>query len=229
MVMLSKKNQFKYVILEKNGITSSPYLHEYTQAYLFWKKTWKTIFNDVGSPEAFLIDDFYRQDLIPAIIFRNQVIACHLSTVFDFKNPVVKEMRYFSIFDGALDWVQRNSAEKVLSIEFLAVHPNWRNQGKGFSFAETLISLAFELMKQKQIGAAVGVTVKAAKVDEMARDLSCAVLSKGVKRGNLICDIMGQTLDNVHPPRSRQVVEFVEYLWSHHENSNRFKHLRKVA
>jgi hypothetical protein len=218
---MRRAEDFKYIVLEKNGIADSPLLPLYEQTFEFWKSTWKPIFEKVGSPQAFMIDDFYRQDLIPLILYKGEIIAANFYTIFDLRNPATREMRYFSIFpEHAMNWVNIHGKNRVMTMEFLCVHPDWRNHGGAFSFAEALISLGFELMKSKEIGAAVGVPVKVTGVQEMAKGLSCNVLAENVKRGNLVCDILCQTVNNVKPHHNPNTHSFISLLWNTHENSN---------
>jgi hypothetical protein len=221
-VSMKLAKDFKYLILEKHNITDSNYLSLYTEVFEFWKATWKPIFEKVGSPQAFMVDDFYRQDLIPVILHKGQIVATNFYTIFNMSNPAASEMRYFSIFPPeAMSWVKKYGKTSVMSMEFLAVHPEWRRQpGSTFSYAEALISLGFELMKHKNFDIAVGVPVKITGVQEMAKNLSCKVLAEGVQRGNLACDILGQDLGNIQPHSDENARTFINYLWLNRESSN---------
>lgn len=212
---------FSYLILEKEGITSSAQLDWYRKSFEMWKSTWKNIFEQVGSPQAYQIDDFFRQDLIALITQGDEIVGAHLYTKFDLQNPAVPEMRYFSIFDErAMAKVRQDGKQGAMSMEFLMVNPKWRNNGAGFSFAEVLIALAFEVMASENLGVALGVAVKAAKVDQLAIGLHCEVIARDAKRGNLVCDIVSQTPARMRPHRNPETQAFITGLWNKRIYSN---------
>jgi hypothetical protein len=218
----------QYKVLDKTSLHSAD-KELYSRAYAFWKQTWQKIFTDVGSPEAFWADDFYRQDYVPVITYDGQITAAHFYTVFDFDHPAVKDHRYFSIFTPfAMKWVEREQPSRVMSMEFLTVHPEWRKKDLGFSMAEVLISLGLKLMKEKDVQVAVGVAVKAAGVEKMAQKLSCQLIAQEVKRGNLVCDIMGQTPSRLKPHPDDKVNALIEDLWAR-KSSFPNQTIRRVA
>lgn len=219
-------NKFKYTILYKDNVLNSNSYGLYCNVYDFWKRTWKTIFENVGSPTAWNADDFLRQDLIPVITYEDQIVATHYYTLFDLRNPSVMDIRYFSIFSNeARKWVFENKFSSVMSMEFLSVSTDWRKKSLGFSFAEVLIALGFKLMLEQQQPAAVGVAVKVAGVDEMAKKLNCSLIDREVKRGNLVCDIMAQTQRGVKDHPDSRVQEIIESLWKNriYSESNQLK------
>lgn len=223
-------NDFQYKILSKYSLSDSEDRSDYEQAYRFWGNTWREIFASVGSPEAFLVDDFYRPDIIPVLKYKNQIVGLICSTIFNTQNPCVFDMRYFSIFNPtALSWVFERQPKSIMSMEFLTVAPEFRKNEMGFSLAEVLILLSFIYLNEQQIDMAVGVAVKVAGVDKLATNLSAHVIGYDVKRGNLVCNLLGQVKEGVslHHP-NKELDLFAQNLWSRRNHSTHINE-RRVA
>ena len=207
-----------YRILNTRSVLGSPDEPLYNQVYDFWKNTWKTIFEKVGSPEAWLADDFYRQDYIPVLTYRDEIVAAHYYTVFDTRDPSLKDLRYFSIFpQSSIDWLDSNQFSKIMSMEFLTVAKNWRKGSGNISFAEVLIALGFNLMIEQNFDASVGVAVKGTGVDLMAQRLNCDLLTEDIKRGNLQCCLVAQTADNVIKHPDFVSAALIKHLWENRQ------------
>lgn len=206
---------FSYKVLSKNYLSRSEDLEDYEKAYRFWHSTWKDVFTSVGSPEALVVDDFYRSDFIPVIKYEGQVVGSSCHTVFNMVNPCLKEMRYFSIFTPeAHEWIAGHSPSLTMSMEFLCVHREYSKKYLGFSLAEVLLQLSFNLMVEKDIDLTLGVAVRAAGVDKLTQNLGGAVIGRDVKRGNLSCDLVANSKNTVlanHPDWN--VDQFIKRMW----------------
>ena len=221
---------FDYTVLDTNSCLDTSFKKLYLEVYGFWKETWKGIFTKVGSPEAWVADDFSRQHYIPVITYKGELVATHYYTVFDLRDPSVVDMRYFSIFpENAKNFVFGGELNKVMSMEFLSVHREWRKKALGFSAAEALISLGFNLLREKNIDAALGVAVKTAGVDKMAEKLSCSVLAENIKRGELVCDLFAREKSNIARHPDREVQDIIDYLWNNRIYSNEKEVKKKIA
>jgi hypothetical protein len=211
--MIFDLKKLKYTILTQESVKDPALYNLYCEAYEFWKKTWKNIFTKVGSPEAWSGDDFFRQDFIPVIMYDGKIIALHCSTVFFLKNPCLKDIKYFSIFSSQInEWMDKNKVQDLMSMEFLSVAKEWRVTRSGLSFAEILIGLGSKIVKLNNIDAAIGVSVKAAKITEKASKLNYSVISNEARRGNLICDVIG-LIPDAHKHPDIQARAMIEYLW----------------
>ncbi len=206
----------RYVFLTGKMSPDSQYFELYKNVYKLWSQTWKKAFTDVGSPEAYSADDFYRQDIIPVIAKGNEPLAAHFYTFFHTENPAAMDHHYFEIFPPSL--IQRLKSQGVrslMSMEYLTVNYHYRRSVVGFSLAEVLVSLGARVMQESEVDGAVGVAVKAAGVDQLASKMNYRLEVDNVQRGSLQCCIMsgitGQNEIGVHP--DPVIGKFIDQLW----------------
>lgn len=211
-----KIKQARYVLLKGKLPPESPQFELYKNVYKLWTETWKKTFGDVGSFEAFSPDEFYRQDIIPVIAYKDEPIAAHFYSLFHLDNPAAMDHHYFEIFSkGSIQELRKSNRKLLMSLEYLTVNPEYRKSQSGVSFAEMLISLGCLVLREIGYDAALGVAVKAAKVDKMAFKLGFDLLDDNACRGNLVCDIVVrylETIDNsLHP--EIDVDRYMKQLW----------------
>ncbi len=206
----------RYVLLPGKISPSSPYFTLYKNVYSLWSNTWKKAFSDVGSPEAYTADDFYRQDIIPVIAMGNEPLAAHFYTFFHTENPAAMDHHYFEIFpEQAIQYLKDNGAQKLMSMEYLTVNYSYRRSIVGFSLAEVLVSLGSRLMFDFNIDASLGVALKVARIDKMGFKMNYEIITEEARRGNLVCSIMAgfKHTKNLGVLPEKDVREFVDQLW----------------
>lgn len=224
---------FEYKILSKYYLNDPENVQDFQEVYQFWKRVWTEMLTKAGCPEALVVDDFYRADIIPVVKYQGKVVGMSCSTVFDLRNPAIRDMKYFSIFpDQAKSWIAHHNPRHVMTIEWLCVDNMFRSSQIGYSLGEVMIQLSYRLMHDLNVDVNTGVTVKIAGVDKLAINLGAEPIGDNVTRGKLDCCIVGITKDKVlkvHP--NPQMDSVIESLWEKRmysfnvENS----HIRKAA
>lgn len=215
-IVRKKLENSRYVVLTGKMSPDSENFELYKNVYKLWKSTWTKAFAAVGSPDSFSPDNFYRQDYIPIIAHNDEPIAAHFYTLFHSENPAAMDHEYFEIFsDTALSILRENDAQKLMSLEYLTVNPAYRKSVIGFSVAEVLSGLCCKFIKEIDCDAGLGVAVKAARIDLMAKNLGFDILDSNAKRGNLVCDIVVKYSRTVATPVHPDPVvnDIVESLW----------------
>lgn len=212
---------FEYKILSKNYLADKTNLQDFREVYQFWTNVWTEMLTKAGCPEALVVDDFYRADIMPVVKYRGQIVGSICSTIFDLRNPCLKDLRYFSIFPNeAKQWISAQRPRYIMTVEWLCVDKRFRSSNLGFSMGEIMIQLSFQMMRDLNIDMVMGVTVKAAGVDKLATNLGGTVIGDNVKRGNLDCCIVAQPMNNVlynHP--DPKMDEMIKSLWERREYS----------
>ena len=219
-------NKMQYVVLPGKFYSDSPFIELQNKVYKFWKNIWKDVFTEVGSPNSLVPDDFLRQDLISTILYDNEVIACHLYTLFNIDQDVTLDHRYFSIFpNDVIDMFKKRNAKQLMSIEFLTVHPEWRKtSGLGMSFGFVMRELTARIINQSGTDVAVAPARKQNKVDELAYKFGFECLKQNVSRGNLHCDLIGLYPENAKFSENQNVLNVANFLWSNKiDSSGRLK------
>lgn len=220
-IVRKKIEKAKYIVLTGKMAPHSEHFDLYKNVYKLWTATWTKAFAAVGSPESFSPDNFYRQDYIPVIAYNDQPIAAHFYTLFYLDNPASIDHSYFEIFsESALQQLKAKQVQSLLSLEYLSVDPAYRKSAIGFSVAEVLSGLCCRFLKEVNCDAGLGVAVKAARIDKMAKNLGFELLDSDARRGNLVCDIVVKYSETVgagvHP--DPLVNSFVDSLWNNYVN-----------
>ncbi len=224
---------FEYKILSKYYLNEPQNVQDFQEVYQFWRRVWTEMLTKAGCPDALVVDEFYRADLIPVIKYQGRIIGASCSTVFDLRNPAIKDMKYFSIFpEHAKQWMARHNPRHVMTIEWLCVDKEFRSSVLGYSLGEVMIQLSYKLMQELNVDMNTGVTVKIAGVDKLATNLGAEPIGDGVKRGSLDCCIVGILKDNVlkvHPDATMNGV--INSLWNSREYSFKIENslIRKAA
>lgn len=210
--------KLKYICLPGKLPPNSSHVTLQNEVYDLWKKTWSQIFEDVGNAKSFVPDDFYRQDIIPIILYEGEIVAFHLYTFFNTNQKAVLDHRYFSIFDGeTLDLLCSKSRSYFMSMEFLTVSPDWRKSQTGVSFAAILSSLGLEVLRAVGASAAIAPARKENKINSLAYSFGATCLKSDVQRGNLVCDLIAVMLEDIQSCTESNEREIVEQLWNKKE------------
>jgi len=214
--------KLKYTILDKDKALLSPESADlYNNVYRYWKKTWRDILIKAGSPQTWSADDFFRQTFIPVVTYGDEIVAANCSTIFDLRSECLKDMKYFSIFNqNVYTWLENHRVQKLMTMEFLSVQEKWREQHVGFSFAEVLIGLGSKIIEEHGLCAAIGISVKAAKITEKSSRLAYELVTDDVERGMIPCDVVCLDAKKSAPHQDAQTNKIINFLW---ENKNDFK------
>ena len=173
------------------------------------------MFTEVGSPQAWNADNFFRGDLIPVILCEGKVAAFYVATIYSLQNAWIKDHSYFSIYSkSSTDHLINLGARNVMSYEFMTVLPEWRKSKLGFSLGGALAELGLYIREDLACDAAVGVARLATKVDQIAHNIGGFTLEKEARRGNLVCEIVGFMKENDRPYPDQLVHELVVDIWN---------------
>lgn len=210
-------HELKYYLLP--GKTYPWFEHQavYNKVYLFWRSIWAQVFFEHGKPDALSADDFCRQDVIHAVIYRDQVVSIGLNSLFNFASRSTVDQKYFSSFtEDNVRYLKDERVQSLLSMEFLTVCPDFRKLNTGFSFAHVVAELGFLLLRNLDLDVAVATVRKEkyAMINELASRLGGEVLQEDVLRGNILCDLMCVFQKSYRPLPDPRVRDLVEYLWS---------------
>lgn len=77
--------QCQYIILPGKCPADFARKDLYNKAFDYWKSFWQTFFNENNLAHSGYADDFFRQDFIPVFLYKDEIVAMHLYTLFDFQ------------------------------------------------------------------------------------------------------------------------------------------------
>lgn len=210
---------FEYKILSKDYINNPQNLEDLQEVYQLWTRVWTGMLAKAGCPEVLVADDFYRAHFIPVIKYEGRIIGSASCTVFDLRNPIVKDLKYFSIYpDHVKNWFTEQKLRHVMSVEWLTCDYEFRTSKLGFSLAEVMIQLSYKIMQEMNVDMIIGAPLKAAGVDKLGKNLGTMMFVDHVVRGKLECCIMGMLRQNVlqaHP--EKKMNDIIEMLWNNRQ------------
>lgn len=203
------------------------YSELYESVYARWKEIWLRVFTEVGSPEAWNADTFFRCDVIPVIMYKGEIAAFLLSTVYSLQDSWIKDHSYFGIFSKAATARLRNRGiRNVMSYEYMTVLSDFRKSKLGFSLGGALAELGSYLRGDLECDAGVGVARLATKVDQIAHSVGAVTLEKEARRGNLLCEIIAVYKENDRPFPDKTVHELVVDIWNRRIYIDKFGNVR---
>lgn len=204
--------QIKYHILRPASPNTRDLQH---QVYAFWKALWRETFAKVGRAEDLNPDDFFRQDLITALVAGDKIVACHLYTHFDLEFQPAREHSYFGgINPETLNRLVREGYPRVMSMEYMSVHPDWRKSKTGVPFGEVLLALGMRLLPFTSCDAALGTGRVDIRVDQSGLPQGFVAYQDPIEKYNYQCRLMVCPYGASRPHPDPEINGLVQRLWS---------------
>ncbi len=207
-------SEFKYTILPAR-FCAKQYLPLYDQAFKFWYDNWTKVFRDIQAEKTVNADDFFRQDFIPVITYREHLVAIHLYTLFDFRTEAVLQHSYVKTnfnneFVGAC---RERGLEKMMSMESIFANPDFRKSKTGINFPRLMASLGQKIFTEHTDAQAIFAPARVdLKVSASVQPIGFEVLQPGVILNNVPVDFIICMRDKIQPPPDDEQL-FVQRLW----------------
>ncbi len=200
---------FKYFILSSRMPHSDNYLHLYNEIYDLWEDIFDPVLN--GQAHA---DSILDTDLCTGIVSDGKVIGCHFYRFLNLKTTSVRQCSYFKdLSDSSWSFLTENNFTKLMSLEFLLVHPDFRKSKVGFSLSETLISLGLKIMQSTSYHAGIGTARTVVKVDQSTHKVGFITVQEKIDKFGNNCSFMVCPANNVKKNPDFQVQRTVQLLW----------------
>lgn len=190
-------------------------LHD--KAFVFWKSFWESVLREIGAENAELhSDDFLRHEIIALLMHHDEVVAQHAYCFFDLDLSATPTHSFIAkYFDETLR--ARLAAKKlrhVMSLEFLAVSPEWRSSKAGLSLAAVVIALGC------RVGLAAGLDgmIAAARADVPVAKLGYQMGALPIRQGILVhgkpTDMLFWDRQSVKGLEDLRMRDLTEKLWA---------------
>ncbi len=212
MINLKK---FKYYLMPTKAYRGFKGIELNNSLYQYWKEFWGKIYSEAGALEAFVTDDFLRQEFVGVLTFNDQIVGCLFSSFFNLNQTSTLEHRYFKFYP--LEYVQSLKARNIeiaQSVEFLTLDPAWRKSRTGISLSEVIIGLSLKAGHALNADAIIGTARSDVGVNDSCYKYGFECLIPNVSRRNFNVDLIAyftssQTVK--HPDQS--IDSFIDYLW----------------
>lgn len=211
--------KFEYVILPgKNCPRSS--IDLYDKAFDFWLHFWTDVFIQNGSDEKPDPDTFFRQDFVPIITYEGQVAALHLYSIFDLLSKSIFSQSYlagnFSV--TYFEQIRKMQIGRVMTMESLSVHPDFRKRKVGFSLASLLGSLGQKVFSELTDCEAIICPARVDnKVTEIAAELGFQTIVSGVSLYNTPVDLILCRQSDIRQSENPVIQTMAAKLWREHQ------------
>lgn len=209
----------EYHILPGNPGPGFQKIELYHRAYMMWKEFWEQVYGDAGAADCFKPDDFLRQDFIPVLTYKNEIVAMHLYTLFNTTNYAVRDHRYFAFYpENFFSYLSDKQSPYAMSIEYLTVAPGWRKRNVGFSIGESLIGCSLNYLEPTNAQVAIAPARTDNKVHTMCYNFGFDCFEAGITKRNFSVDLVAGFKEKVQKNPSEKINQLIEHMWAHRQD-----------
>ncbi|MBV2169401.1 MAG: hypothetical protein KUL82_11910 [Bdellovibrio sp.] len=202
---------FKYYLFSPHFVADA-HLDKFNQVY----ETWKISFTDVVESAGGKLDpdDFFRNDLIGAITYNNEVVGLSTMTMFDLRLNSSLDHHYIKALSPETPQkLLRDRQPRLISIEYLNVLPNWRKNHSPILWTEVLIGLGLKLMDQSPADIIMGTPRTDVKVLQVCKNLEAIEVQEPILKMNYPCAVVIFPKQTQRKFKNSTTAQYVEGLW----------------
>ncbi len=204
----------RYYLMESADIPKQ-FATEHNRVFSFWYSVWDDILKKLNCDSSVLVDDFVRQDFIASIFEEDRPVAVHLYSFFSLNSIAATQHRYMQMYPPAFSQkLQDLGVSRVMSMEYMTIHPDWRKHNTGFHLGAVLASLAFKVMRQYGADAAIAPARRDHRVHELAYAYGGDCIMEKVMNHNVLCDLIACRAAKITHHPSPLICEWEEKLWA---------------
>ncbi|MES2768672.1 MAG: hypothetical protein V4596_05945 [Bdellovibrionota bacterium] len=229
--MIKNTNHLKYIIIS-GKFPEDQSLHAlHNKAFLYWKNFWNNIFKENGTDDTVNADHFWRQDLVTLLMDGDEIAGQHLYSFFHLKSLASKNHSYFVEGFNEEYFVQLNQRKgsTVMSVEYLAVAPDWRKKNCGVSLGTVLIGLACQHQKLHNISVLTAPSRVDVKVDRMVAEHGGEVIVGGLEMHNTPVSLMAIFREKTKVHDDLSISSLIDRLWNERTDYTSVKEKQKIA
>lgn len=200
----------------RDNILNSPRLQQYNQFYEDWKTSWNQTYKELKSESSAQPNDFLRQDILAGLFFENEPIALQTYAIFDLRWSAHRDHSYLSPFPSKyLDSLHHQNLNRLWTVQFLFVKPEWRKNLQQVSVSEVLAILGIRAFYASQADIMIGVARADRKINEMLYRRGASVIQRGLTLHNVAIDLLKfDRNDQLILKTDRPEDEYIEKFWN---------------
>ncbi len=210
--------KFQYYLFNPRDLNESN-LELSNLVYRSWKQIWTEEFAPVNIvPNS---DDFNRNDVIACImdVERNSLVGFHLYSAFDLRSQASLDHHYLSdCGDLIYAKIKSQGVNKVMSMEYLTVMPDYRGRKSPIPWGDVIISLGNHVMETSPWDGLIGtgrVDKNIEKKSSPLGSISCGI----VKRMTIDCELLLIKKGTSKEFKDPDLAKFVSDLWNNKNSS----------
>ena len=160
-----------------------------SDAYVFWKQYWQRTFK-TKAPEFWDPLDYFRQDRVYCLYYDGVLVAQNLSTFARFDQAITFDLPYFEAFRGtAAELMKSENVERIMTLEYTAVHTSYGERRTGLRFAEVMNGLALNVFNELDFDATTGTPRRLSGLSDVTANYGYRKLAEGFKKAGWELDV----------------------------------------
>ncbi|MFZ4405309.1 MAG: hypothetical protein ACOYOK_14505 [Pseudobdellovibrionaceae bacterium] len=209
-------HDFSYHILSARSAFHPEETYFRNSIYQGWYSLWSKVYAEANSGYELASDEFARQDLATAILYKGQVAAVHLYSFFHLDSESDTRTKYFHFFsDNYLNQLRSKNVNTVMSMEFLTVLPEFRKSKIGFSLGSVIAQMGSYIFSEVNVDAIIAPARNDIGVNQMAYDLGFSCIEKETEQRGFVCDMIACFQGRQKKSSLSDVSSIADFLWNH--------------
>lgn len=185
----------------------------------FWVKHWSKAFAATGAPEEGWEDHFIRQDVCVGLFLGDQVIACHLYSMYDLRSSASLGSEYFHYFSElSIADLKKRRLSHLMSMEYLGVDGDYRINQQNVGLGKLVVALGTRVSEAMGADAALGMPISTTKVDKMFEDVGAFTIQDGIEKYGYTVKLQASVTRPCTPSADEKVRAMTEQLWRTRED-----------
>lgn len=202
---------FKFYLFSPHFVDEA-FSNDFNNVYAVWKSSFREVVESAGGKLD--PDDFFRNDLVGAIMFKNEVVALSTMTMFDLRLHSSVDHHYVQALESAtVKKLVRDQQPRIISIEYLNVLPNWRKSHSNILWTEVLIGLGLKLMDNSPADVIMGTPRTDVKVLNVCLNLDAIEVQEPIKKMNYPCAVVVFPKKQNRKFSNPTTQQYVDGLW----------------
>lgn len=185
------------------------------RVYRFWKTFWNGVYRSVGGSNEVVADDFVRQDYISTYLDGDDVVALHAYTFLDVRFLAQREHSYFTqnFTEAGLRAVQKLGLQKIMTMEYFSVAPQWRSRELGMSLASIVCGVGMRFAQSLGVDGVVGSARADVGVDKIGKAFGAETVHR-ITAHNRPTDLMIVPCGNMREHPNPEITRWVRYFYN---------------
>jgi hypothetical protein len=183
--------------------------------YAAWRNSFTEVVESAGGKLD--PDDFFRNDLVSAVLHNDEVVALSTMTMFDLRLTSSHEHHYVRALQGStVQRLQQDQLHRLISIEYLNVLPAWRKSHSNVRWTEVMIGLGLKVMDDSVADIIMGTPRTDVKVLNVCKDLEAIEVQEPISKMNYPCAVVIFHKNHARKFKDAVTAQYVEGLYKTH-------------
>lgn len=204
-----------YSLIDMSNILASE-ISTVDTAFSLWTET----FQNELEPRGLELnkEDFWNCRLLAVIKDKDAIVGSHIYNIFDLRTATPTAHNYFKdIPEDTLKACKDQGVQRIMSMEYLLVHPSYRGKNSPVRWGEVIIGLGLEVLRHSSMDAAIGIAREDKKVNTMGLKMGCQEKDFLIKN-KTPCRILYMTKKDCREHENPTTQKMIKNLWNNKKN-----------